>query len=782
MQYLVFKQVISLTNMFRLLIYIFLFQTIQAQVGIGEWSMHVPLNKGNQLAISPNKVFLSTNYSLLEYDKTTFEVTEWSKINGLSDNGVVSVSYSDSQNKLIIGYQSGNIDFFSNGSIDNVSDIKRYPISTSKSINHIYIHNEEAYLSCGFGIVVLDLIKKEIKDTYYIGNNASFLNVNQVLIIGEMIYASTSNGLMESSLNLNLADFNNWELNSFFEGKTAGSMTMFDSKLLVNQIVEGFSNDTVWINNLNDWSYIETPETDDFYIINSSNEKLYLPGNYKIYEFDDQFNLTNSIYTYEGVSPEPNLVVADKNDNDYWIADRGVGLVLSKGIWSQDFLSPNNVNYEFAYAMEGINGKVWTVGGGMQPSGENTWNRNSAQLNLENSWSSFNFENQEQVNDTIYDIVDVSINPSDDSDVYFASWGRGLIKSKNGVVQAIYRDHNSLLEAMNEEGFYQCRIGAIDFDEESRLWIANTGAEENLKMKDGDDWYSFDLGGISNSSKSIIDIMASSSLNQVWLAFNSGDVAVYDHKGTIDDQSDDEVQLINTNAGSGNLVNQYVNVIKEDKDGEVWLGTNEGVSVFFNPSQIFEGGNEWDAQEIVIEQGDYLQNLLESSVVTELLVDGANQKWFGTENDGVYLFSEDGQEQIHHFTSENSPLLSNNVQSMAIQSNSGEVFIATDKGIISFRGVATESNDNFNNVYAFPNPVRPGYTGNIGIDGLFENTLVKITDLSGNLVFETRSEGGQASWDGRRINGEFVSSGVYLVHCSNEDGTHTVATKILIVR
>ena len=238
--------------------------------------------------------------------------------------------------------------------------------------------------------------------------------------------------------------------------------------------------------------------------------------------------------------------------------------------------------------------------------------------------------------------------------------------------------------------------------------------------------------------------------------------------------------MLNSQPGSGNVPGQAVFAMAVDKNGQVWVGTEKGIGVFFNPENIFAGQN-FDAQQILVQQGAYVQYLMENEKVTAIAVDGANRKWIGSEGGGLYLFSEDGTKQIYHFTTDNSPLLSNNILAIAIDPESGEVFIGTDQGLISYKGTATEGGTTFSNVYAYPNPVKEDYNGFIGIKGLVSDAQVRITDIEGNLIFSTKADGGQAVWDGKNFNGRKAKSGVYLVYAGNATGTEKIVTKILII-
>ena len=211
------------------------------------------------------------------------------------------------------------------------------------------------------------------------------------------------------------------------------------------------------------------------------------------------------------------------------------------------------------------------------------------------------------------------------------------------------------------------------------------------------------------------------------------------------------------------------------------MGTDLGIVIYSNPERVFDDNN-FHAERIILTVGDVTQYLLNTEIVTAIAVDGANQKWLGTQNSGVYLVSDNGTKEIYHFTAENSPLLSDKIYGIGINHESGEVFFATDKGLISYRGSATMGSDEFRDVYVYPNPVRENYAGKITVRGLVSDVNVKITDISGNLVYETQADGGQATWNGKDFSGRRPSTGVYLVFCTNEDGSKTFITKFLFIK
>jgi ligand-binding sensor domain-containing protein len=223
--------------------------------------------------------------------------------------------------------------------------------------------------------------------------------------------------------------------------------------------------------------------------------------------------------------------------------------------------------------------------------------------------------------------------------------------------------------------------------------------------------------------------------------------------------------------------------IAEDLEGNIWVGTDQGPLVYYNPEKVFT--EKLNAFRIKIPRNDGSNTydyMLQTELITSIAIDGADRKWLGTEKAGAYLLSSDGTVQVKKYTVENSPILSNSIVSVAVSDKTGDVWFGTSKGIQSVRGDATEGLDEFTNVYAFPNPVRQEFSGNLTITGLVRDSRIKITDVSGNLVYETESSGGMASWDLNTYNGQRVATGVYLIFCASNDGTDSCVIKVLVIK
>jgi hypothetical protein len=376
------------------------------------------------------------------------------------------------------------------------------------------------------------------------------------------------------------------------------------------------------------------------------------------------------------------------------------------------------------------------------------------------------------------DIVEVaSYNGAD----YYASYYNGISKLKNGEVLDRYSHHNTngaLDTILDWQWDEKMAISDLKFDNYGNMWGLTSSVINPLFVKTKDDeWFSFGLTG----ERLHYDEILIDSYNQKWgIIGRKNSIFVYNDNNTISDKSDDQYKILSMGVGNGNLPSLDIFCFTEDLEGEIWLGLDRGIAVFYNPSAIFSGNN-FDAQQILIQEGDYGQYLLNDETIKCIKVDGANRKWIGTEKSGIFLLSEDGLDQILHFTVENSPLFSNNIIDVAINSENGEVFIGTEKGLISYRSDATEGKKIQAETHVFPNPVRESYNGPIAISGLVANANIKITDINGDLVFEGFAKGGQAIWNGKNKRGDRASTGVYLVFSTDINGLEKAVSKILFI-
>ena len=756
---------------------------ISAQsAGIGNFYDHLPYHNGSSLCISKEKIYVASGQAIFTYDLSDNSIETYSKVNKLSDLGVTSIAYSEKHNSVIIGYGTGNIDLIVNNQVINIPDVKRTSIQGFKSINEILIKEDFAFLSTGFGIVKLDIQRQEIKETYFVGDNGTNIFVNDLTFFNDSIYAVTNSGIFIANQNSsNLANFQNWEKLSNYSDKVINQIESNESMLLLNISTTQYNGDTLISYNGSSWenfSY-EGYNNSDIENINYEDEKWLLSYTYNGDILDSLFESEGKIYAYQfdsTMSIEPRKIIKG-NDNEYWISDDIYGLVKRKNQWAFDIFTPTGPANYLSWNLDFDGEALWVASGSLTSQLDNQYQTKGVYKYQNNSWLSFNGG----AYDSLFDITSVTINPQNTNDVYFGSWGKGLIKTNNGQINEVYNKYNSGIQSLNL--FVDHQIGGSAFDENNVLWVTcsgSPGANVNnpLVAFDGENWFTYTMNNklVNNShaGEILIDING-----YKWFLSKENGVFVFDDNGTLEDSQDDRIALITTGELNGNLPTKSVYSIAEDLDGKIWIGTEEGLTVISSTYGLFDG--DVKANRIIIEQDGTYQYLLETEVIKTIKVDGGNRKWIGTASGGVYLISEDGQETIHHFTAENSALLSNNIFDIEIFGTTGEVFFATDNGLVSYVGDATDANEYNGPTYAYPNPVRPDYEGLIGIKGLVENSEVKITDITGNVIYETMSEGTTATWDGKSLNGERAQTGVYVVFSLSDDGRQKEVAKILFI-
>jgi hypothetical protein len=760
------------------LLFIALSVKLSAQpVGIGQWRVHLPYGKCISIAEAGDKLYCATPTSIFYYLKSENSVGYLNKVNGLSDVSISKIAYYPEYKSLVIAYSNANIDILTDGFITNISDIKRKEIFGNKTINNILFKGKYAYLSCGFGIVVVDLIKFEINDTYYIGTNGSFINVYDLANDATNFYAATEKGIFSASLNNNnLADYSNWKKDTTIQNPNAAysQIECYFGKIVTSLLVNSWGKDSMFVKKNNVWSHFDSTKVDNIYNLKVSNNLFYACFNYNVVVYDSALQNIDVIWNYNPGNPMPNDVILDTSRTT-WIADRGKGLVKYK---NGDGISikPNGPGTNSVFSMTNNGEVLYVAPGGYSSSWGNNWNTDGIFSFIEETWYTLKDSNPQL--DTLFDLLDVVIDPSSSNKAYACSWARGLLEFNNGFLTNIYNSGNSLIE-LPFTGYNWTGIGGLAFDQNNNLWMVNSGCNYFLKVKNADgSWDKFNFASVLSQPAGTKLMIDSKNYKWIILTHYNGLAVFFDNNTST--KSDDRIKLINSSTGSGSLPSNYVLSYAEDKDGEIWIGTDKGVAVIYNPENIFNGGN-FEAQPVTVMQDGTPQHLLEFESVTCIAIDGANKKWFGTEKAGVFYMSADGVQQINHFTEENSPLLSNNISSISINNKTGEVFFGTAKGICSYKGKATEGGDVFDVVYAYPNPVRENFEGSIGIKGLVKNAYVKITDVNGTLIYETRADGGQAVWNGKNFSGERAKTGVYLVFCTSEDGKEKLATKILII-
>ncbi len=762
-------------NKFLIILLVIPFKVLIAQdIPIGNWRDHLPYSDAISVSYGNNVVYCATNSAVFMYDKTDMSIERLNLVNGLSDIGLSKIKFNSYNNKIIIGYTNGNIDVLDeNKNITNLSFIKNSNIVGSKSINHIYLQGKLAYLSTGFGIVIMDTDKLEIVDTYLFGPLGSFMVTNGVTMDSLYIYAATTQGVyFANKNNFNLFDFNVWSLLPDLGTLDYSNIVTHSGFVFASSESTVWNGDTVFYNASGVWQKF-LPNGFNIKNLNESQNNLLIAYDNAVEKYDFSLIKTATITTYKGLfNVKPYEVIVD-NEDFMLIAEESHGIIRTRDNWNGEVITPNGPSSSRVFEMDFFENELWVVSGAYDPVSYEPINVSKNLMNHKagDLWDNID-ENVFNANGTnARDAVSVAINPNNTAQVFMGTWDNGLFELNNGLVSNIFIAQNSVLDSTF---FGSTKIGALAYDDNNNLWISNSFTNNQLAVKTlNNDWYSFGFVGGISSSNVFTDLIIDQNNYKWMIEPRAKSVLVFDDNNTISDKNDDRA-VVNANIPGTNLYS-----IAEDQDGEMWLGTDEGVAVFYNSSAIFD--ENITAEQIFIQQDGQTQILLGTEIVTTITVDGANRKWLGTQNSGVFLMSEDGTEQIEHFTTENSPLFSNNIFDVVINPKTGEVFFGTEKGIVSYKGTATDATDDFNNIFVYPNPVKPDFNGTIAIRGLVKDTDVRITDISGNIVFQTTSLGGQAIWDGKDFNGNKVQTGVYMVFNGSPDGNLKAAAKILFI-
>jgi ligand-binding sensor domain-containing protein len=476
------------------------------------------------------------------------------------------------------------------------------------------------------------------------------------------------------------------------------------------------------------------------------------------------------ITTTAGVVSLPRSALLD--GNTLWIADQFGGL-SAHGSAVERFL-PNGPPGIASGAITGNAQQMVMAAGSINETWNYQYNRNGVYF-FNGEWSSKNYFNT-PIFDSVLDFISVAIDPIDQS-VWAGSYGGGLVHFRNGNTPIIYKNSNSTLQAaIGDPGSY--RVAGLTFDNKNRLWVSNYGAASNLHVRKTDGkWTAFSIPFVLNELAA--GPLVCDDYDQLWVVSPKNNGLICYQPGDPDVLNDDRWKKYETGLGKGNLPSNNVLCIAKDRTGNIWIGTDQGVGIIRCAGEVFSSAG-CDIYRPVVQQGSFAGFLLRDQSVQCIAIDGANRKWVGTKN-GLWLLSDSGEEVLQYFTATNSPLLSNNVLQVGIHPVTGEVFILTDVGICSYRSTATQPSKGGEPVLVFPNPVPPEYNGTIAIRGLKENVVVKITELNGALVFQTRSQGGQATWNGRNYKGEKPASGVYLILVRDDENNFREVARIILV-
>lgn len=754
-----------------------------------QWSEHYQWNSCVYSGFYDNNPFAGHNLGLFGIEDNT--INKISKATILSDTDISATLSHGSY--IYIGYKNGNIDIVNmqDYSTVNIPELKTNNLIQNKTINAFYLHNNTLYCASNSGVFVIDLSKKEIKTHYKIIQNTT--TTNAVAVYNDSIYVATANGLFVANANNKLLeDQNNWSISHDIID-ACSDITIFSSQLFIAIGTKGKSNDIKKIITNKGLSTFNT--CSDFRCFCTTNNMLGVVSTNNITTYNEKLEIIGTITSYKqsDTTKKANIRSASLKDNYYAIADNALGLVTCnvKGE-NAVFNTLNGPSNNNSYKVFATTNGVYVLGGGLNSDFNNKNIKATIHTYHDNNWTTSTTNGR--------DIINICADPNNPDSIYASSWGSGIFKIENHKFSTNLHAYNSSLVDIFGGNSY-VRVNAITYDNNSNLIVSNSSVVPGLWIKTPqNEWYPLSYIPTNNCHSTINMIHTHN--NNTWLIISPMNsyykgIFVFNTNGTIDDDSDDvyraKTTLNNESRNYGNIdlidsdgeiIASNVNAIAQDKSGTIWIGTDNGIVAFYDDATIFETPRPL-FHRIKVPRNDGTNNadyLLDGIDVTAIAVDGANNKWLGTKTEGLFLINETGLKTIKHFNTKNSPLPTNEISSIAIHPTTGEVFISTPLGTISYENYINEPSNAISDIKAYPNPVRPEYNDIIKFKGFTHDCSVKITDISGKLVYETKSLGGTATWNKETYSGLTLKSGIYLIWATDKEGNESVVSKILLMK
>lgn len=766
--------------------------SISAQDFSKTWNQYFSYLNISVLTQSETKIYAAAENAIFTYDKQTFELTTISSVQGLSGDTISALIYIENSNLLVIGFENGLIQVLNENTKDvlNVVDIldKQTILPDKKRINDFILFNNTVYISADFGISEYNINQLEFGDTFFIGDNGTQLSINEIAVFDGFFYAATESGIRRAlTSNPNLIDFQEWQTlsNGIWEGiasvgarlyAAANNQRVFEVIGLNVFEREFFSNPILDLYTINNQLAVTTIDVSNIYT-ETYQPIISIPSS--------SYNNTNFSRTIF-------------NDTDIYIGTKGI-LNLGKegfGVLKTNFsdaefeeLHPSSPLLNRIFQIDLSANQIWAVhgsfaanygfSGGIEKSGISRFKNNE--------WQNIPYDTISQIVPSPYYINHVIINKFNSNKAYISTyWTPGLIELENDNLLNLYDENNSSLDRFVDV-FYL--LMTANYDENNALWVTNGRVNNALNRFADGAWQGIDLSQIITNptvNLGFADVDFDADGNVFMATSNFGVISYNVSNGELNNIVNDE----------NNMPSNDVRALKVDRSNQVWVGTKEGLRIIYDPSGFANGNPE--VESIIFLEDGIASELFFFQYINDIEVDGTNNKWIGTLDNGVFYITADGQRTIYRFTKDNSPLPSNDILDIKINETTGEVFFATDKGMVSFKGTSSAPQDNLENAYVYPNPVRPGFNmeqDKIKITGLSKNVNVKITDIEGNLVTEaeTRSngkfkgfnleiDGGTALWNGRNLSNKVVASGVYVILLNDLDTFETKVLKVMLIR
>ena len=754
---------------------------------IGSWRLHMAYHNAKQCVVVNDKVYVVSDGSLYSYTPETDFVECYDKSNVTSDQGIRHIGVCDKSNTLVIIYENANIDLIHpDGSVVNITDFANAS-TFDPQVNDLRIIDGKAYLATNFGVIVLDVEREEFGDTYVLGKVT-----HSCVELGGIIYAATAGGLYSGDTRTNLLDAANWvSLN----GNVYAQLAVFDNSLLALK-----SKESVYSVNPIDGA-----------------PTLFCKGKFTFLHCTDGTLLIGdktNVFAYSSLTDYTQLVFdgtvnyLTANNGTYWTCNGSKGLNGYRYdeeekcvVQTVSGIIPNSPVRNHCQYLCFVGDDRLLVAGGIMNYYDDWALHRAATLTMyeDGTWYSFEEEGvAARTAGTFRNMTSIVQDPKDPNHHYASSYGQGIYEYQDlkFVRQYTHKKKEGLndvdsipLESPAPKSYEYTRVSRLQYDSDGNLWITNSHAESPVKLLKPDGTFVNLYYPELEYQETVSDVLFDGK-GRVWIVSLQGPASLFciDMNGTLEDTSDDRVRVFDEkfiDQDGGSVEVYYINDIAEDHNGDIWVMTDKGPYVLYNTEEVFKDNYHFTKIKVPRNDGtNYADYLLDGAYTTCVEIDAANRKWIGTLSNGIYLVSADGLEEIHHFTKDNTPLPTNVIESLALHHKSGELFVGTDKGLVSYMSDATRPEESYEEekVYAYPNPVTPDYDGVITVVGLKANSNVKIINTAGRLVAEGISLGGTFTWNGRTPQGQRVATGVYYVLGSDEEGNEGIVTKVLFVK
>ena len=774
---------------------------------VGTWEDHLPYGQGLELvwcgasgdsASDAGFVAVRTPGAVFTFRPEDGTVEKRSKVRSLSAGAPTALFWDAARSTLLVGHADGTVDFVAEDGRRTYTliDIRESSLIGSKSIRSFTASEDgqQVYAASAFGVVVIDLRTRDVRDTWYPEGSQNRRDVRGVLADGGRLVVWTDAGVFEADAAhpfLGSPDaWTRWE--DVPDEQADVRELVWDAEgepMLHIHTADASPPDALWVLENGLWSPHPTFASNQIQCITTGftpdgTWRLAVGDFNGVRLYDAAGALVDVDYAAGGVEFRPrDLVLRGRH---VWVASAQGGLLRMDLLNEDDGIAraPEGPPVAASRAVDAWNGNVWVASGAVDETWTSRYRKDGPFGRVDGEWVGVPVGAGVNELAGVNDLLCVAIDPRDPAHVYFGSWEEGLVEVREGALVAIHNATNSTLQLGDFGGSPRCGVAGVDFDEAGNLWFTNAFVEHALQVRRADGTFAqMALGSALGSDGWLGDVLAARN-GYVWAVMPRGQgLLVYNTAGTLETTADDDWRILTTDPARGGLPSNDVYCVEEDLDGEIWIGTGAGPAVVYVPEAIFseDASGPWAAQILIAQDGNN-QYLLETEAIRCIRIDGGNRKWIGTSTSGAFLMSSDGLQQLAHHTSADSPLPSDAVTGIALNHANGEIYFATEAGIVSLQGDATNFVPAIDDLTVFPNPVRADHAGPIAVDGLAYGSTVHVTTAAGRWISTLMSEGGRAVWDGRDADGRPAPNGVYLFFAADATGRSAGTAKVALMR